>query len=282
MKINAKLGTIILAGGLLAASLDSCKKNDTTSVTSDTQAAQDNAYAEGTYNDAYSAVDVAARNNNASLFKTQETLDMLAGAGGGSITITTDTSSSTRKLVIDFGTSTLCKDGKTRSGQIIATWTGRYRDAGTVITISFNNYFVNGDHVEGTKTVTNMGLNSNGNPHFSIVVSGAKITTANGVISWQSTRDREWVAGSNTADIFDDVYHITGSASGTNIKGETFTITVTNPIVVALSCHFIEAGTLTITTSASTSTGTLDFGNGTCDDLATFIWKGKNYDFHLR
>jgi hypothetical protein len=277
MKNQLKLGTLVLGAGLFIASFSSCKKAD--NVTADTQAADDNSYAEATYNDAFNAVDVAAKNNT-SFFKTSEaTLDMLSGT---SITITIDSTGITRKLTIDFGTGTTCKDGKTRSGQIIATWTGRYRDAGTVITITFVNYTVNGDKVEGTKTVTNLGKNSNGNIHYSIVVKGAKITTSKGVISWESTRDREWVAGSNTMDIFDDVYNITGSASGTNIKGVSYTITITSPLVVNLACRFIESGTLSISTSNSTSTGIVDFGNGTCDDLATFTWNGKTYPFHMR
>jgi hypothetical protein len=279
MKSRLNLRTIILGSGLLIASLSSCKKADDTAVTADSQAAQDNSYAEAIYSDAFNAVDVAATTNT-SVFKTSEaTLEMLSG---GSVTITIDSTSNAKRLTIDFGTSTVCKDGKTRSGQIIATWTGRYRQTGSVTTITFNNYYVNGNHIEGTKTVTNQGLNANGNIHFSILVAGAKITTTNGVISWESTRDREWVAGSNTKDINDDVYNITGTASGTNIKGVSYTIVITKPLVINLSCRFIEAGTFTITTSNSTSTGVVDFGPGTCDDAATFTANGKTYDFHMR
>ena len=280
MKFNLKLGAMILGVGLLTASFNSCKKKDNP-VSADTQAAQDNAYAEGTYNDAYNAVDVAARSNGAtSLFKTAEaTLDMLSGA---SVTITLDTISVLRKVTIDFGTGTSCKDGRIRSGQIIATWNGRYRDSGSVISITFKNYTVNGNQVTGTKTVTNLGHNSKGNLHFSIVVTGASITTSTGTISWQSTRDREWVAGESTIDWTDDVYNITGSASGTNRKGQTFTITIVKPLVVALNCHWIESGSFDISTSASNSTGTVDYGPGACDDQATFTYNGKSYDFTLR
>jgi hypothetical protein len=202
---------------------------------------------------------------------------------GGSVTITLDSTGTAKRLVIDFGTGTLCKDGKTRTGQIIATWNGRYREKGTIITTTFKDYTVNGNKVEGTKTVTNLGENAKGNMHFSIEIKGAKITTSSGVITWESIRDREWVAGSNTKTIFDDTYNITGSASGTNIKGVSYTINITNPLVVNLACRFIEAGTFTINTSKSTSTGTVDFGNGTCDDLATFtVNNGKSYEFHMK
>jgi hypothetical protein len=277
MKHHLKFATLLFGAGLLIASFNSCKKSDNT-VSADTQAADDNSYAEATYNDAYNAVNTSATSSG-SYFKTSETLEMLSGA---SITITIDSVGLKKTLTIDFGTGTVCKDGKTRSGQIIGTWNGRYRDSGTVISITFNNYTVNGDKVEGTKTVTNLGHNAKGNLHFSIVVSNAKITTSKGVISWQSTRDREWVAGSATQTIFDDVYNITGSANGTNIKGQTFTITITNALVVNLACRFIEAGTLTISSSASTSSGIVDFGNGTCDDMATFTYNGKVYNFHMR
>jgi hypothetical protein len=277
MKHHLKLGTLFLGAALFIASFNSCKKSDNT-ISADTQAADDNSYAEATYNDAFNAVNTSATTGG-SFFKTSETLEMLSGA---SITIKIDSAGTKKTLTIDFGTGTVCKDGKTRSGQIIGSWNGRYRDSGTVISITFNNYTVNGDKVEGTKTVTNLGHNSRGNLHFSIIISNAKITTSKGTISWQSTRDREWVAGSNTPTIFDDVYNITGSASGTNIKGQTFTITITNALVVNLACRFIEAGTLTITSSASASSGIVDYGNGTCDDLATFTYNNKTYTFHMR
>src|SRR6202012_2249016 len=105
---------------------------------------------------------------NTRYFKTNETLDMLSGPN---INISLDTTSNTRKIVVDFGTGTTCKDGKVRSGQIIATWTGPYRATGTMITITFNNYTINGDKVTGTKTVTNEGLNANGNIHYKIEVT---------------------------------------------------------------------------------------------------------------
>ena len=265
--------------GIILTTFDSCKK--TGPLSADTQAAQDNSYAEGTFSDAYNAVSVAANSNgSSSMFKTaQANLDMLSGP---SVTITIDSIGIGKTLTLDFGTGTSCKDGRTRSGQIIAKWNGRYRDSGTVISITFNNYTVNGDKITGTKTVTNKGHNSNGNLHFSIVVTGASITTATGTISWQSTRDREWTKGESTLDWTDDVYSITGSASGTNRKGQTFTITIVKPLIVALNCHWIESGSFDITTSASASTGTVDYGSGDCDDKATFEYNGKTYDFTLR
>jgi len=272
---------ILFMIGLVLFSLDSCKKNDTGSVSADTQAAQDNAYAEGTFSDAYDAVNVAEMSNgNGSMFKTSnQQLEMLSG---GSITIIFDSLSITRKITIDFGSKSECKDGRERSGKIIATWTGRYRDSGTVITITFENYEVNGDKISGTKTITNLGHNSSGNLHFSIVVRDAKIVTSTGTITWQSTRDREWIQGERTYDWSDDKYSITGSASGTNRKGQIFTITIVKPLIVALNCRWIEQGSFDISTSASNSTGTVDFGSGTCDDQATFTYNGKTYNFTLR
>jgi len=279
MKIIFKPRLVLLLAGIVLCSFNSCKKQ-TAAISADTQAAQDNSYAEGTFTDAYNAVDVAARNGGSSLYKTgAQQPDMMSGA---SVSITYDSISLTRKIIIDFGTGTLCKDNRIRSGRIIATWNGRYRDSGTVITITFNNYTVNGDKVTGTKTITNLGHNTKGNIHFSIVVTGAGITTSTGTISWQSTRDREWIAGENTTAWADDIYSITGSASGTNRKGQTFNITIVKPLVVALDCHWIEQGSFEITTSAGNSTGTVDYGPGTCDNQASFSLNGKTYDFTLR
>jgi len=280
MKLILKPKIILLVAGIILTLLYSCKKSGP--ISADTQAAQDNAYAEGTYSDAYNAVTVAANSNGStSMFKTaQATLDMLSG--GITVNITIDSIGIGKTLTLDFGTGTACKDGRTRSGQIIAKWNGRYRDSGTVISITFNNYTVNGDKVTGTKTVTNLGHNLQGNLHYKIVVTGASITTSTGTISWQSTRDREWIAGESTLTWVDDVYSITGSASGTNRKGQTFTITIVKPLIVALDCYWIESGSFDISTSVSSSTGTVDYGPLNCDPNATFTWNGKTYDFTLR
>jgi hypothetical protein len=70
---------------------------------------------------------------------------------------------------------------------------------GTVITITPQNYFVNGYQLNGSKTVTNLGENGNGDLHYSISVDGSITAPGNAWTSqWESDRIRTWVEGQST------------------------------------------------------------------------------------
>ncbi len=255
----------------------SCRKNDkVTDEDNDIEAAEDNAYAEDVFGDVYKIMDEAAREQNGFYKNEQSETGTLSCA-----IITADTTANPRKLTIDFGNGCVGKDGRTRTGKIIITFTGRYRTQGTVITHTFDNYTVNGNKVAGVKTVTNLGNNSRNNLVFKIEVKGAEITTSNGIISWESTREREWIAGQNTAAVTDDEYSITGSAKGTNRKGRKFDITITDPLHIKLNCKWITDGKLEVKPEGKLKR-TVDYGNGNCDNDATVSIAGKTYNFKMK
>lgn len=275
--MKSKLLIMGIAGALIFGTVESCKKKTDTVVTSadtDTQTAQDHAYAESSYNDAYASVNDAA-SVHSEIGKTGgETVILPSGA---SITVS-DVHTFPIKMTIDFGTGTMCKDNKMRTGQIIATLSGKYRDSGTVITITFNGYTVNGDKIEGVKTVTNEGHNANGNWHYAIAVDG-KVTRKNGnMIIYKSSRDREWIQGSNTPGLGDDMYSITGSASGTSSNGNIYSLTITKPLIVGFACRFIEAGTVDIAITGKADR-IVNYGDtANCDANATVTINGKVYN----
>jgi hypothetical protein len=266
------LKTLMIAGfSLLLASLinTSCRKTDTDAEQS---IAADNATAEANFSDIARIVDNAA--SESGLGKTNSTCP----------TVTIDSTSNPRTMTLDFGTVNCTgADGKARRGVIVVTWTGRYRSQGTVITHTFNNFYQNDNKIEGTKTVTNMGLNNAGHLTFNVVISNAKITKADGkVISWNSTRTREWIQGSNTPNVSDDIYQITGSASGVDGKGNAFTMNVTKAITVDFSCKYhLTSGTIEITPQGK-ATRVIDYGNGSCDDDATLTVGKKTIAFKIK
>lgn len=203
---------------------------------------------------------------------------------GNCVTITIDTTVMPQVMIIDFGpTNCLCRDGKYRRGQIIVTFTGRFRAPGTVITHTFNNFFVNDNQVEGTKVRTNMGPNANDYPAFN-TVANITITLANnaGVITIQSDHTRTWIEGFNTPRIwFDDVFLITGSGTHTHTNGGGFTKTITNPLRKELTCHHFVSGTIE-TIPVNRPARILDFGNGVCDNIATVTVNGQTFVIRLR
>ena len=254
-----------------------CKKNSDTSVNNDLTAASDYEQASSISDDAVNMADNAAKGT--SNFRLAS--DNMYEALGGCATVTRDSINGV--ITIDFGSSNcLCNDGRNRRGQIIIHYTGGgYFDVGSVKTITFNNYYVNDHHVEGTKTVTNNGLNSSGHYTWNINIVNFRITKPDGHYhEWNSQRVREMIGGQNTATIFDDVYSITGSASGINSNGESCSATITNALIRPIDCHFITTGTIVITPS-NRPARTLDYGNGDCDNTGTVTINNVTYTITL-
>ncbi|HSW66973.1 MAG TPA: hypothetical protein VLH16_00170 [Bacteroidales bacterium] len=185
--------------------------------------------------------------------------------------ITRDTISIPPRIIIDFGPENcLCNDGNYRRGRIIISFTGRFWQAGTVITTTLEDYYVNDNHVQGTKVVTNNGLNNAGNMYWTIIADGS-VTRANnaGVVTWQSEREREWVEGMDTPRFHrDDVFLIRGSSVTTRPDGTTLTSTITTDLRKPIACRWIVSGTVEIVPS-NRPTRILDYGDGACDRIAT-------------
>lgn len=199
-------------------------------------------------------------------------------------TVTIDTLSSPKKITIDFGTvNCLCRDGRNRRGKIITTFEGKYRSVNSTHTITFEGYYVNDNHVEGSRTVVNTGLNQDGKLAFTVVDEG-KITLTDGrVFSHSSSRVRTWVEGSNTFLIWDDVYEITGSGSVTNSEGNGFNAVILEPLRISVNCGNISKGILKITPiNPDYKERTLDYGDGNCDNLATVTVDGKTRTIILK
>ncbi|XZF16674.1 hypothetical protein ACTHGU_11100 [Chitinophagaceae bacterium MMS25-I14] len=253
------------------------KANDSSSsVPEETGLASDNSTTEKTYDDVQSIADEAS--NTGSVADLRVAPSILSGCA----TVTRDTVSVPHKVTIDFGSANcLCRDGINRRGQIIVSYSGHYKDSGSMHSITFSNYFVDDNQVTGTKTVQNMGTNASGQPYFNISVNGSIIlANNNGTISNTSTRVRTWTQGYNTAAWNDDVYSVTGSGSITRANGNVFTMSITSPLIIALNCRWIEQGTLQIT-PPNGNIRTLDYGNGICDAMATYTVNGHTYNVVL-
>lgn len=267
--LKMKSALLMMLLGFVALTLPSCKKNEeiTQTVDSEVATANDSEESESVSDEVGAITDQAYKGNSiVGRSSAQESqLDALSNCA----VITIDTISNPHIMTIDFGTTNcLCNDGKYRRGQIIVSFTGNYFAQGSVKTTTFNNFFRNDNKIEGTRTVTNLGLNANGNMAWSVSAVNMKVTRTNGQFhTWNSERTRTMVAGYNTTSWNDDQYLITGNGSGVNANGLSYSANITTPLHRALSCHWIDSGVIAFTRSNG-STRTINFGSGTCDDQA--------------
>jgi hypothetical protein len=274
-------GLMLLA--LTGMVLTGCRK-DKEDEDNDTSATSDNAFATATFQDMGNIADEAARGNSLSNYRNGNAEGVLSACA----TITHDSliSADLDTITVDFGSSNCtCADGRNRRGQLIITYTGSYRDSLTTITITPNNYFVNDNQVMGTHTIVNQGHNAAGHLVYNVTVSGQIIlANGSGTITWNANKVREWITGESTSLWSDDIYSITGTASGTSANGSTFTANITSPLIrnMSLGCrrHFVQ-GAVDITPS-NKPVRHVDFGSGTCDDVATVTINGNTYTVHLR
>ena len=277
-----KLTLVFLMAGVI---LSSCNKKNKTY---DTSYSKDQAYVENVFSNVSGIADEAYElSSNRSSLELANSYYL-----SECVNVILDLGSNPYLLTIDFGEENcLCNDRKYRRGKILVSFTGMYREPGTIITHSLDNYFVNDDEVTGTKVVTNVGLNEQDNMQYDVNVNG-KIHKANdgGTINWTSERIREWIEGRETFEISDDVYLISGTASGESINSvsdgsaismmNTWEMTVTNPLRVALNCKWITSGTLSLNVKGWDE-AVIEYGSGNCDNEIFVIYNGKTYTVTL-
>lgn len=261
-----KFHALLPLAAAITLAFTSCKKDQAEPQTPspDFTTAADHARALDYFSDMMEQVDAAATDNGL-----RDAEDACAP------TVTFDTMAMPHTMTIDFGNvNCTAANGRTRRGIIQVSYTGPYAAQGTVITITPQDYYVNDNQVEGTKTVTNMGLNEEQVPWFTVVVD-ATITAGDG--SWTTShhadRIRTWVAGSTTQAPMDDAYRITGGSHGVNRQGLPYTASITEALHAQVACPFITQGTVAITPEGL-ATRFIDFGDGTCDNQAVLSVNG--------
>ena len=249
---------LMLVGLSFVFTLYSCEDNEDAIVNPETEL-EETAFAENVFTeiafDIDEAIDIEGMDNGrfGRGFQDCATRDLEEPEDGGFPKVVT----------VDFGDG--CENGKgmIRSGKMILTITGPRGEVGSQVIQTFENLYVNDYLIEGTRTRT-----IESETVRTTVLEGGKITTPEGeVISRTASRRFEMVAGYGTVDRSDDMFEITGSASGITPAGANYTKEITTPLVRSFGCPWITAGV--IETTLDGASRSLDFGDGECDNVAT-------------
>jgi len=183
-------------------------------------------------------------------------------------------------ITIDFGTGCLGKDGKLRKGKIISTYTGPMFIPGNTTTTTFEDYNVDSFKIEGTHMVEN--TSTSNKKSWTVKVVNGKITNTitGNWRQWDGTREHTQNEGNGTPlYLLDDVYEITGNSNGSNSNGNSWTSTITQPLIRKFTCPWIAKGQVKITRNANNAV--LDFGDGSCDNKATITINGISHIISL-
>lgn len=246
--------------------------------------------------------EVAVEDNNAGLTESEDLVSIsdevmlqnsaslrVSGEGqsyyGATVTITPKGKNTTGNIVIDFGNGTQGRDGRTRKGKVIITYTSILPESGEQRTFSFDNYYVNDNKVTGTKTVTFSNDPSAGVYTASINSSLTIITKAGKTITWNSTRSRSYNT-KNTADLSDDEISLTGTATGTNRNGTPYAASITSALLFKASCLSTSgwmpvSGVLEVTPEGGVKR-TVNYGSGNCDRVVNVTVGAKSFDVTVK
>ncbi|HEY6142859.1 MAG TPA: hypothetical protein VIV55_05425 [Flavobacterium sp.] len=177
-------------------------------------------------------------------------------------------------ITITFGTeTTTCKfRGHYLKGQIILT-----RTIGTIfpkiMTVTFNNFYVNNNKLEGSATWKREMIGNDLHPKTTFIMTDITLTTLKGVYTRNGERIREMIEGYSTRLTFtDNVFSTYGNFTTTYPNGDVFTslINIETPLIYKAACGFEEksfpvSGILNL--SKNSHFATIDYGNGDCDSL---------------
>ncbi len=287
MKMKNRLLGVMLFTTAAVFITQSCSKDEDGSVSgADIALAQDEAYVEALYDEVDNMV-----------FNEVKTLDdddyVVAGLKSTfedvCYTVTVnhpDTTTFPKEVIIDFGegcTVVFNGDTITRSGQIVVTVTNRWFMPDAQHIMTFNNFYFNGARVEGTRTMTNNGLNERNRLEIGIELENGKVTFGDAYMTRTASHVREWARHINPLN---DTIFVTGSANGINVLGETYSRVITEPLVLVRCAEFqyrwaVSAGKVDITNSARGNMTIEHSGNGCSGDVIVEI-DGNQYEYQFR
>lgn len=265
-----KLTKIFITLSVVAGLVFSCNRDETT--TTDTTTAKENVETEATA-DKVTDTNVDLAMDFATTF--EDTFSLKSGGHHpdypcATVTVTSNNGAFPKTITVDFGTGCTDPRGITRKGKIIMTVTNKLFIPGASITVTEDNFYVNNNKVEGEMVLTNTTTDL-ATPSFSKVITNGKITREDAsYFTFTSSRKWKMVEGVSTPKyIWDDVWEIfEGNQNINRSNGTYFTSTIKTSLIKKNTCHFISKGSIYM--KGTKIDGTLDFGNGDCDNTATF------------
>ena len=179
-----------------------------------------------------------------------------------------------KTITIDYGDGIELINGRIITGRIIIKVSDRPLTDGSTREVSYEDFYVDSVHIEGSATLTFVGTDSTQRVFSN--VSDLTLTFTDGTVLYRSgERRRTLLEGFETPFYHgDDVILIEGFVDYETSSGKSFSKTITRPLTKTGACRFITEGTVSFTLNGE-DFAELDYGDGTCDDVATITKDGE-------
>lgn len=192
-------------------------------------------------------------------------------------TVTVSSNTYPKEIVIEYlkGCSTHHHD---KYGKIIIELSDTLTNEGAVQTITYQDFYMDSIKIELTASLKNLGKNAAGNWVIEKKYTQT-ITKKSETVVRTNTETYEWISGFDTSDKTDNVYYVSGSGSVVLNDTATYTKTITKPLLFDAGCDYIKSGVIELNRNGVVSV--IDYGDGTCDNVATVTTDGTTEEINL-
>ncbi len=184
----------------------------------------------------------------------------------------------TKKIIIDFGTGCTSPEGVVRKGKVLLTYSGNLAFPGSTIITSFEGYEVNGLKLEGTRVLTNTGINlATSTITMTVKVENGKITWPDNTfatLKMNQVREIKLEAQGYETSVI-------GTGEGKSRGDYNYSTLITTPLKLTQTCiasgiWVPNSGVMQFIFKGIKSS--VDYGSGTCDKVGKVTYPGGSKD----
>jgi len=181
----------------------------------------------------------------------QKVYDMIPNTTSGLLncaTINSNTLGSPNSLEINYGTACLGSDNRTRKGKLSYTLEGNYADSGSIVLLTFNNFYIDNLKFTGRIRFTWMGQNEERKSQIKHEYKDVLVQSINPNTTARisGSGSRTLVSDDEPFDVSDNVYEITGKSNSISKSGNAYSAEITTPIHFSNDCKYPTQGSMTI------------------------------------
>ncbi|SEL06249.1 hypothetical protein SAMN04487910_1595 [Aquimarina amphilecti] len=184
-------------------------------------------------------------------------------------TVTIELTDTTKNVIIDFGVEGCeVRSGHIVKGRILMSYERNIDEMSLLINYSLEDFFIDDIQFAGSRTITRLKENENGNPEYSMNFDFT-VTLIDGTqVSRAGSKTREWIEGAFNGNWGDNVFLINGDWQTNFSNGGIHSTTISTSLRREASCRFFVSGVVELV--RTNYSGSLSYGDGSCDNKAIF------------
>ncbi len=185
-----------------------------------------------------------------------------------------------KTITFNYGDSTMLNGGFIVAGVVEIYMSSPLIFDGAERTVTFSNFVFDTIGINGTRS--NVFTGDFVNSRMYTVTSNMAFTFPDeSTMTRQENLVTEWVSGLETTfNPLDDVMVITGDITITHNETDVYLKEITDPLMKKGDCRWIVQGIIEFSNNGVLIL-TIDYGNGECDDIATVVYEGEEYEITI-